>query len=89
VGHLSLFDVMGTPGVAADLSHMNTKAKVEVRPCVPLGVQPRPSCACAPTAASATRRRHRGGLPLHAALPGNARAQRVALTARVWGVRRA
>lgn len=28
VSHLSLFDIMHTPGVAADLSHMNTRAKV-------------------------------------------------------------
>jgi len=31
VGHLSLYDMVGTPGVATDLSHMNTKAKVTVR----------------------------------------------------------
>lgn len=28
VTHLSLYDVMHTPGVAADLSHISTKAKV-------------------------------------------------------------
>ena len=30
VSHLSLYDMVGTPGVAADVSHMNTRAKVEV-----------------------------------------------------------
>ena len=30
VGALSLYDMVGTPGVAADLSHINTSAKVEV-----------------------------------------------------------
>jgi len=29
VAHLSLYDMVGTPGVACDVSHMNTKAKVE------------------------------------------------------------
>lgn len=28
VSHLSLYDLVNTPGVAADLSHINTKAKV-------------------------------------------------------------
>jgi malate dehydrogenase len=28
VDHLSLYDIVNTPGVAADLSHINTKAKV-------------------------------------------------------------
>lgn len=28
VDHLSLFDIVNTPGVAADLSHINSKAKV-------------------------------------------------------------
>ncbi|GLE03824.1 hypothetical protein PINS_up012735 [Pythium insidiosum] len=28
ISHLSLFDVVNTPGVAADLSHINTRAKV-------------------------------------------------------------
>eukprot|EP01135_Chromosphaera_perkinsii_P005077 Nk52_evm2s314 gene=Nk52_evmTU2s314 len=28
VDHLSIYDIAGTPGVAADLSHINTKAKV-------------------------------------------------------------
>ncbi len=28
VKHLSLFDIVNTPGVAADLSHINTAAKV-------------------------------------------------------------
>ena len=28
VSHLSLFDIVNTPGVAADLSHINSKAKV-------------------------------------------------------------
>ncbi len=28
VSHLSLFDIVNTPGVAADLSHINTKAVV-------------------------------------------------------------
>lgn len=28
VSHLSLYDIVNTPGVAADLSHINTKAKV-------------------------------------------------------------
>ena len=28
ITHLSLFDLVNTPGVAADLSHINTKAKV-------------------------------------------------------------
>jgi malate/lactate dehydrogenase len=31
VGALSLFDVANTLGVAADVSHVNTKAKVQVR----------------------------------------------------------
>lgn len=31
VGELSLYDVMGTPGVAADVSHINTKAITKVR----------------------------------------------------------
>jgi malate dehydrogenase len=30
ISHLSLYDVRGTPGVAADLGHINTKAKVRV-----------------------------------------------------------
>lgn len=28
VSELSLFDIVNTPGVAADLSHINTKSKV-------------------------------------------------------------
>jgi len=28
ISHLSLYDIQGTPGVAADLSHINSKAKV-------------------------------------------------------------
>lgn len=28
IGELSLYDVVGTPGVAADVSHMDTKPKV-------------------------------------------------------------
>ena len=32
VTRLSLYDVMGTPGVAADVSHMNTKVRVLRRP---------------------------------------------------------
>jgi hypothetical protein len=31
VGSLSLYDMVGTHGVAADLSHMNTRAHVTVR----------------------------------------------------------
>ena len=31
VSHLSLYDMVGTPGVAADLSHVNTKAVVTAR----------------------------------------------------------
>jgi len=31
VSHLSLYDVVGTPGVAADVSHINSKAQVKVR----------------------------------------------------------
>lgn len=30
IGELSLYDVVGTPGVAADVSHMDTKPKVFV-----------------------------------------------------------
>lgn len=30
IGELSLYDVVGTPGVAADVSHMDTKPKVLV-----------------------------------------------------------
>ena len=28
---LALYDVVGTPGVAADVSHINSKAQVKVR----------------------------------------------------------
>jgi malate dehydrogenase len=28
ITHLSLYDIVNTPGVAADLSHINTKSKV-------------------------------------------------------------
>lgn len=28
ISHLSLYDIVNTPGVAADLGHINTKAKV-------------------------------------------------------------
>jgi malate dehydrogenase len=28
ISHLALFDIVNTPGVAADLSHINTKPKV-------------------------------------------------------------
>lgn len=28
IGELSLYDVVGTPGVAADVSHMDSKPKV-------------------------------------------------------------
>ena len=28
ISHLSLYDIVHTPGVAADLSHVSTKAKV-------------------------------------------------------------
>jgi len=31
ISHLSLYDVRNTPGVAADLGHINTKAKVRAR----------------------------------------------------------
>ena len=31
VSHLSLYDMVGTQGVACDLSHMNTKSTVSVR----------------------------------------------------------
>jgi malate dehydrogenase len=30
VSSLSLYDIMGTPGVAADVSHINTRAQVSV-----------------------------------------------------------
>lgn len=30
VEHLSLFDIVNTPGVAADISHCNSKGKVRV-----------------------------------------------------------
>ena len=30
VTQLSLYDIVGTPGVAADISHINSKAKVQV-----------------------------------------------------------
>lgn len=30
VSHLSLYDIVNTPGVAADVSHINTKAQVTV-----------------------------------------------------------
>ena len=30
IGELSLYDVVGTPGVAADVSHMDSKPKVLV-----------------------------------------------------------
>lgn len=30
VSQLSLYDIAGTPGVAADVSHINTKAQVKV-----------------------------------------------------------
>ena len=30
VSELSLYDIAGTPGVAADISHINTKAVVKV-----------------------------------------------------------
>jgi malate/lactate dehydrogenase len=32
VAELSLFDIAGTPGVACDISHCNTKAIVKVSP---------------------------------------------------------
>ena len=32
VGELSLYDMVGTPGVAADVSHINTKALTKVGP---------------------------------------------------------
>ncbi len=74
MGHLSLFDVMGTPGVATDLSHMNTKAKVEVRasawpPLHPGACTPRCAAArCAVgagvrTASAAPSLRQRPALP--------------------------
>jgi len=28
IAHLALYDIVGTPGVGADLSHINTPAKV-------------------------------------------------------------
>jgi len=31
VSSLSLYDIAGTPGVAADISHINTKAIAKVR----------------------------------------------------------
>eukprot|EP00955_Chlamydomonas_euryale_P073888 361875-Chlamydomonas_euryale.AAC.10 len=31
VSHLSLYDIAGTPGVGADVSHINTRAQVKVR----------------------------------------------------------
>lgn len=31
VSELSLYDIAGTPGVAADVSHINSKARVRVR----------------------------------------------------------
>jgi malate dehydrogenase len=30
VSSLSLYDIMGTPGVAADVSHINTRAEVSI-----------------------------------------------------------
>ena len=30
VSELSLYDIAGTPGVAADVSHINSKARVKV-----------------------------------------------------------
>lgn len=30
VSHLSLYDIAGTPGVGADVSHINTRAQVKV-----------------------------------------------------------
>ena len=35
IGELSLYDVVGTPGVAADVSHMDSKPKVMANPCSP------------------------------------------------------
>lgn len=32
VGELSLYDIAGTPGVAADVSHINSKASVKGEP---------------------------------------------------------
>ena len=31
VSQLSLYDIAGTPGVGADVSHINTRAQVKVR----------------------------------------------------------
>jgi malate/lactate dehydrogenase len=31
ITELSLYDIAGTPGVATDISHINTKAQVKVR----------------------------------------------------------
>lgn len=41
ISHLSLYDVRGTPGVAADLGHINTKAKVRPGPPFRAGCAPR------------------------------------------------
>lgn len=49
IKHLSLFDVVNTPGVAADLSHINTPAKVRRRAAARLGVAAAGGArACAP-----------------------------------------
>ena len=32
VSDLALYDIQGTPGVAADISHINSKAKTKVSP---------------------------------------------------------
>jgi malate dehydrogenase len=37
IDHLSLYDIVGTPGVAADLGHINTKAKVCISGVLPYG----------------------------------------------------
>lgn len=43
VGKLALYDVAGTAGVAADISHINTTA--EVNPCYLITLHHQPLCA--------------------------------------------
>ncbi len=51
VSSLSLYDIAGTPGVGADISHVNTRAQVKVRMAVVLwatvcGFQPLTAVSC-------------------------------------------
>jgi hypothetical protein len=77
VTELSLFDIAGTPGVAADVSHINSPAKVKVRTarparhvlCVPSGLAfvPPDRSLCTlrpePAAQRASHGRGSGGAP--------------------------